>query len=195
MFGKRPLCALIGAVLALSAVPVGVASQGDAQVDIEYEPEDLVMDPDHGYIHFDVTNRDTEPVEVAFSFRADSDPSDLRFRFSLVNQVLAPARTLSTDLRVWRDDLTVGVKDDRFTVTVVWGADLGFLPNGSADPATVESSWETTFEVLDDYPDPYGPVPFCILGLLIAVLAVILLYPGWVNTRRVLSRGDKGREP
>ena len=180
-------------MLQVTCLPI--TAQGEDIIEIEYEPEDLVMDPDSGRIHFDVTNHGTEPMRVAFVFRPDSDPSDLRFRFSVVNQVLAPARTLASDLTVWRDDHTTGVKDDLFTVTVVWGADLEFLPNGTADPGTVESTWKATFEILDEYPDPYGPWPFCILGVLVAVLAAILLYPGWANTRKDLLGDRKGPAP
>ncbi len=195
MYARRTLLTFAICLLLLPATCIPSAAQGEDLIEIEYEPEDLVMDPDSGRIHFDVTNHGTEPMEVAFVFRPDSDPSDLRFRFSVVNQVLAPARTLGSDLTVWRDDLTAGVKDDEFTVTVVWGADLEFLPNGTADPETIESDWKATFEILDEYPDPYGPWPFCILGVLVAVLAAVLLYPGWANTRKDLQGDRKGRAP
>jgi hypothetical protein len=153
----------------------------DITLEVEFEPENMVVDEDEGRVRFTVTNDGPETVRVAFLTGGEGFPEGLDGYFTTVLATIAPGEVARSTLVLYTLKPGTPIPEGKVVVEVVWGSHLELMGTVDADPSTVEGSWRRSFKVMDEFPSIYGPFTYFVMLLVVAVIIFFLLYPMWTE--------------
>ncbi len=186
----RTAIALCSIAMLLSLSVVAPAASGDVSRDVrvDFDVDEVVLEEDAGRVRLTANNTGAETLFITFQHDLPGDgPISAYFTIDLAR--VDPGREVTSALKISRDVDLEGTVEERVRVRIEWGRELTTV-NGSQALKSVEGSWERGFRVGDEPLPTYGPWPYIILLIAVAVVVAFIMYPPWREREKERERED-----